>query len=225
MCGRFAQSQTREEYLAYLAEEAERDIAFNPEPIRRYNVAPGTRVLLLSERDEQLHLDPVIWGYAPGWWDKLPLINARVETAATSRMFKPLWQHGRAICFSDGWFEWKKEDDKKQPYFIHRKDGKPIFMAAIGSVPFERGDETEGFLIVTAAADQGLVDIYDRRPLVLMPEAAREWMQQDVTGAQAIEIAGDGAVSADHFTWPPVSRAVGNVTNQGPELIEAIARL
>ncbi len=49
MCGRFAQSQTREEYLAYLAEEAERDIAYDPEPIGRYNVAPGTKVLLLSE--------------------------------------------------------------------------------------------------------------------------------------------------------------------------------
>ncbi len=108
-----------------------------------------------------------------GGEDKPALINARVETAATSRMFKPLWQHGRAICFADGWFEWKKEGDKKQPYFIHRKDGKPIFMAAIGSVPFERGDEAEGFLIVTAAADQGLVDIHDRRPLVLVPEAAR----------------------------------------------------
>lgn len=57
-------------------------------------------------------LDPVFWGYAPGWWDKPPLINARVETAATSRMFKPLWQHGRVICFADGWFEWKKEGDK-----------------------------------------------------------------------------------------------------------------
>lgn len=44
-------------------------------------------------------------------------------------------------------------------------------MAAIGSIPFERGDEAEGFLIVTAAADQGLVDIHDRRPLVLSPEA------------------------------------------------------
>ncbi len=54
------------------------------------------------------------------------------------------------------------EGDKKQPYFIHRKDGNPIFMAAIGSVPFERGDETEGFLMVTAAAAQGLVDIHDR---------------------------------------------------------------
>ena len=106
MCGRFAQSQTREDYLALLAEDIERDIPYDPEPIGRYNVAPGTKVLLLSERDEHLHLDPVFWGYAPGWWDKPPLINARVETAATSRMFKPLWQHGRAICFADGWFEW-----------------------------------------------------------------------------------------------------------------------
>ncbi|EJM8988456.1 SOS response-associated peptidase family protein, partial [Salmonella enterica] len=146
--------------------------------IGRYNVAPGTKVLLLSERDEQLHLDPVIWGYAPGWWDKAPLINARVATAASSRMFKPLWQHGRAICFADRWFEWKKEGDKKQPYFIHRKDGKPIFMAAIGSTPFERGDEAEGFLIVTSAADKGLVDIHDRRPLALTPETARVWMRQ-----------------------------------------------
>ena len=80
MCGRFAQAQSREEYLAHLVEAAERDIAWDPAPIGRYNVAPGTKVLLLNERDEQLHLDAVYWGYAPGWWDKPPLINARVET-------------------------------------------------------------------------------------------------------------------------------------------------
>ena len=143
MCGRFAQAQTREEYLAYLADEGDRDIAYDPAPIGRYNVAPGTKVLLLSERDELLHLDPVFWGYAPGWWDKAPLINARVETAATSRMFKPLWQHGRAICFADGWFEWKK-------------------------------------------------------------------------------IASDGAVPTDKFVWHAVTRTVGNVKNQGRNLIEQI---
>ena len=38
MCGRFAQAQTREEYLAYLAEEAEYDIPWDPAPIGRYNV-------------------------------------------------------------------------------------------------------------------------------------------------------------------------------------------
>ena len=123
MCGRFAQSQTREDYLAFLAEDIERDIPYDPEPIGRYNVAPGTKVLLLSERDEHLHLDPVFWGYAPGWWDKPPLINARVETAATSRMFKPLWQHGRVICFADGWFEWKKEGDKNSWYCRQKLHG------------------------------------------------------------------------------------------------------
>lgn len=80
----------------------------------------------------------------------------------------------------------------------------------------------EGFLIVTAAADKGLVDIHDRRPLVLVPDAAREWMKQDVSSKEAEEIAADGAVSADHFIWHPVTRAVGNVKNQGPELIEPV---
>lgn len=219
MCGRFAQAQTREAYLSQLAEALERDIPYDPEPIGRYNVAPGTKVLLLNEREAQLHLDPVHWGYAPGWWNKAPLINARVETAASSRMFKPLWQHGRAIVFADGWFEWKKAGDKKQPYFIYRQDRKPLFFAAIGSTPFERGDENEGFLIVTAAADKGLIDIHDRRPLVLTPDAALAWMSQDIGGKEAGEIAEDGAVPAGDFSWHPVTRSVGNIRNQGAELI------
>lgn len=42
MCGRFTQYNSREEYLAFLGEEAERDIPYDPEPVGRYNVAPGT---------------------------------------------------------------------------------------------------------------------------------------------------------------------------------------
>lgn len=95
-------------------------------------------------------------------------------------------------------------------------------MAAIGSTPFERGDEAEGFLVVTAAADNGLVDIHDRRPLVLSPEAAREWIRQEVGGKEAEEIAADGSVPADKFIWHSVSRAAGNVKNQGAELIEPV---
>lgn len=71
-------------------------------------------------------MDLVFSGYAPGWGNKSPLINARVETAA------------------------------------------------VGSMSFERDDEAEGFLIVTSAADKGLVDIHARCPLVLTPEAAWE---------------------------------------------------
>ena len=77
-------------------------------------------------------------------------------------------------------------------------------------------------MIVTAAADQGLVDIHDRRPLVLTPEAAREWMRQDIGGKEAEEIAADGAVPADKFIWHAVTRAVGNVKNQGECIIQKI---
>lgn len=52
---------------------------------------------------------------------------------------------------------------------------------------------------MTSAADKGLVDIHDRRPLVLSPEAAREWMHQDIGGKEAEEIASDGSVPADKF--------------------------
>ncbi|MFJ3458673.1 SOS response-associated peptidase family protein [Scandinavium goeteborgense] len=217
MCGRFTQYHSREEYLAFLGEEAKRDIPYDPQPVGRYNVAPGTRVLLLSERSSQLKLDPVHWGYAPEWWNKPALI-----TAAGSRMFRPLWEHGRAIVFADGWFEWVQQNGVKQPFFIHRKDGYPLLLAAIGKKPFENGNDQEGFLIVTAAADEGLLDIHDRRPLVFTPDTARNWLRENTTGKEAEDIAREGSLSSEGFTWHPVSLAVGNPKNQGRELIEPL---
>ncbi|HAT1575841.1 TPA: hypothetical protein I8Y25_002211 [Raoultella ornithinolytica] len=76
---------------------------------------------------------------------------------------------------------------------------------------------------MAAGAEQGLVDIHDRRPLVMVPEAARKWMKLAIGRKEASEIAADSSVSADHFTWHPVSRAVGNVKNQEPELIEKLS--
>lgn len=55
--------------------------------------------------------------------------------------------------------------------------------------------------------------------------AEREEMRQDVPGLQAVETTEGGVVSAEHFFLHPVSRAVSDVKNQGPELIEAIERL
>lgn len=219
MCGRFSQSLSRDEYLSSFQDNIQQDISFDPTPIGRYNVAPGTRVLLLSTRSDALHLDPVLWSYAPGWWDKPPLINARVETASTSRMFKSLWLHGRSVVFADGWFEWVKEGNTKQPYFIRRKDQKPVFLAAIGSVPFERGDNAEGFLIVTSAAQKGLLEIHNRRPVIFSPDAALQWMHPDLSGKDAEALASLANTPPEEFEWYPVPKAVGNVKNQGPEVI------
>ena len=43
MCGRFTQYNSREEYLAFLGEEAERDIPYDPEPVGRAVGNPGNQ--------------------------------------------------------------------------------------------------------------------------------------------------------------------------------------
>jgi putative SOS response-associated peptidase YedK len=129
------------------------------------------------------HLDPVVWSFAPAWWGKQPLINARVETAATSRMFKPLWTHGRAIVFANAWYEWKKEGNTKQPYLIFRKECHPQSLA---------------------------------------PAAARIWRGQNTCSEEADDIAREGNVPANEFTWYAVSQEVGNVKQQGAKLIEPV---
>jgi putative SOS response-associated peptidase YedK len=70
------------------------------------------------------------------------------------------------------------------------------------------------FLIVTAAADQGLVDIHDRRPLVLTPEAAREWMRQDLRERGRGNNCRWRSVSRPFHMAPSFTR-VGNLKNQG----------
>ncbi|MDT8849357.1 SOS response-associated peptidase family protein [Pantoea dispersa] len=218
MCGRFAQYSSRDDYFEALGAAPE-ELTRDPEPVGRYNVAPGTKVLLLSERDGDLAFDPVYWGYGPEWWDKAPLINARGETAASGRMFKPLWEHGRAVVPADGWFEWQKSGAGKQPYFIYHRERQPLFFAAIGKAPFNREHGREGFVIVTAASNQGMVDIHDRRPLVLTADAVREWLSHDTSPARAADIARDSALPESAFTWHPVATKVGNIHNQGAELI------
>lgn len=68
---------------------------------------------------------------------------------------------------------------------------------------------------MTSATDKGLVDIHDRRPLVLSSEAAREWLQQGVGGKEAEEIAAGGAVPTDKFIWHAVTRAWGTLKTKG----------
>ena len=80
-------------------------------------------------------------------------------------------------------------------------------------------DEGDGFVIITAASDQGMVDIHDRRPLVLDASAAREWLEPDLDPLRAEEIVRTMCSPTEDFEWFPVDRAVGNVRNQGPYLI------
>ena len=228
MCGRFVQYLGVADYLKVLGTERLIVSGYDNQPIARYNVAPSSRVNILHNQQDDLRIDPVRWGWAPFWAKgKRPdPINARVETVTTGKFFKQLWPDSRALVMTDGWYEWVKDQDnpkKKQPYFIRLKSKAPMFFAALAEVHTGLAPhESDGFVIITAASDQGMVDIHDRRPVVFAPERAREWIEAGLDRDRAEELAVECCQLTADFEWYPVDKMVGNVKNQGAELIKAI---
>lgn len=228
MCGRYSIYEGMDDYLKQLAIDLMVINGYDHERINRYNVAPSTRVEVIRPVPGGLSIDRVKWGWSP-FWAKVKRpdpINARAETVTTGKFFKSLWPCGRALAPANGWFEWVPEPDdpkRKQPYYIQAANGGPLFFAALAEVHSGmESDERSGFVIVTAAADEGLVDIHDRKPLVLAPELAREWIDPDTTTDRLEEIVQTGCRPSKDFLWFPVTTKVGNVRNQGAELIQPI---
>ncbi|WP_028693913.1 SOS response-associated peptidase family protein [Pseudomonas cremoricolorata] len=229
MCGRYSLYESMDFYLRQLALDLVVINGYDDAQINRYNVAPRSRVEVIRQVPGGLSVDRLRWGWAPAWaTGKGPLpINARAETVSSARFFQALWPHGRALAPANGWFEWVAGgagSPRKQPYYIHGAQHEPLFFAALAEPPgTATGDQRDGFVILTAAADQGLLDIHDRKPLVLSPALAREWLDPGTSAQRAEAIARDGCRVAADFRWHAVNAAVGNVRNDGETLIEPLA--
>ncbi|PQV52994.1 SOS response-associated peptidase [Paraburkholderia sp. BL21I4N1] len=249
MCGRISQYRDPRLYTQHLG-LADPLMLFDASDRRPgYNLAPGTHPLAIFA-DQTLR--PVHWGYCPDWAREQHLpqtINARADTAPTARYFEELWKTGRVLVPADGWFEWRRaaasstegvdgEPDvaqtaassdatphhaSRQPYFVRLKSAAPMYLAALSSV---RGTEPQtegmGLVIVTANADAGLVDLYDRRPLVFGPDAARRWLDPELPAEELEQLARAGGLAAGRFRWHRVSHDVDRTLNDEPGLIEAL---
>lgn len=228
MCGRYSIYESMDHYLRQLSLDLVVINGYDHEAINRYNVAPSTRVEIIRQVGDGLTVDRVKWGWSPFWAKgKRPdPINARAETVATGTFFKGLWPGGRALAPANGWFEWipdPAEPKRKQPYYITSTDGGPLYFAALAEVHQSIDpNERDGFVIITATADEGLIDIHDRKPLVLTPELAREWIAPSTSPERASAIVEQGCRPAADFRWFPVDKAVGNVRNEGASLVAPI---
>jgi len=224
MCGRFAQYQKPSRYGQLMG----LDLFQGAPALERYNVAPTTGVHVIHQDGDTYRGSIIPWGWKPHWAKgRAGPINARLETVATKPFFRPIWKHGRCIVGADGWYEWKKDPEdpkRKQPYFIRLKSGEPLLFAAIGQLPQhdEEPGQGAGFVIITGEADAGLIDVHDRKPLVLAPDFAKSWLSADTSPDDALHIAEHQELPANAFEWYPVGSAVGNVRNKGPQLIQPI---
>lgn len=216
MCGRLSQYRGIHDFVAVLSMPGAMVNNVGDQPLGCYNAAPTMQLALLHIANDALHADAVLWGWRPHWaTDRAAPINARVEKVANGRFF-------RAICPIDSWFEWVNEGGpKKQPYLIRHRDGSPILCAAIGRLPGadEGPGEHDGFVTIIADSAGGMVDIHDRRPVILAPDLAREWLDPATPPERAEQMVLHEGEPSEIFEWFKVDRVVGNSRNQGAHLI------
>ena len=139
------------------------------------------------------------------------------------RFWVGAFSRARCIVPMLGYYEWTGEKGHKQPWHIHRKDGAPLFMVALANFgTFEEHRAEAGFVIVTDDASGGMLDLHDRRPVVLEAADAQLWLDPDMPPEGALELVRRSAVPADRFEWYKVSTAVNRVGSNGPQIAAPI---
>ena len=245
MCGRYSSTKAP----ADLADEFRAVDATDGGKVAYFNVAPTKQVVAVVERhprDEEGTPDPehvertlrmLRWGLVPSWSKDLSggarMINARVESAAQKPAFRRALAARRCLLPADGWYEWQRGPEHKQPYFTHYRDGSSIALAGLWEYwkPKDDPDNRYPDGLVTAAvlttdAVGPLAQVHDRMPLVLPPSAWDAWLDPDRgpdDDAVAALLAPPAPELVARMELRPVSPRVNNVRNNGPELLAALA--
>jgi len=190
---------------------------------RSYNTAPGQWVIVVRPDKSELLADVAQWGLVPTW-SKGPgsgpqPINARSETIAEKPLFRGAFRRKRCIVPASGFFEWRVEGKAKQPFYIHPAEGDLFaFAGLLEDWQGPNGELLNTTCIITTAPNELMVRIHDRMPVILPRDAWALWLDPL---AQPAELQGLlRPYPSERMAAYPVSLAVGNVANNGPELLE-----
>ena len=222
MCGRFSITGDLDFYAEYFGVD---DIRTDPlEP--SWNVAPTDSVYVVAENDGKRSLGSMKWGLVPHWAkDKKSIqINARLETVATTSMFRDSFARKRCLIPADGFYEWEPPEKGRSPHWIYRADGHPLVFAGIwASRMNEDTQEWERTCsIITTEADGSVRDIHHRMPVALVPDVWDAWMDREMTDPEtALELV--RTVDPDEIMEHEVSKRVNSVKNNDHDLTAAVA--
>ncbi len=219
MCGRFALA-TDKKILEMLY-----DLEVRAELPPRYNIAPSQDVLgvRLSPQNQKKETAFFKWGLVPFWADDESIgnrmINARGETASQKPSFRNAFKKRRLLIPATGFFEWKKENGRKQPFYICRKDGRPFSLAGLWE-RWEKGEAPlETCTILTTEPNELVAAMHNRMP-VIIPEKAIEYWLHSPPGSSLNSLL--KPYPAEELTAYKVSRMVNNPAADSEELIEPV---
>lgn len=245
MCGRYVIASSPE----ILADRFRVDDVSFDEHTPDYNVTPRAMVPIVRDRparEDREHarvLSLVRWGLVPSW-AKDPklgdrLINARSETVATTNSYQNAFRKRRCIIPADAFYEWTSKDKltpeqksakvPRQPYLVHRRDGEPMAFAGLWEIwrdeAVEDRDAPDAWLrtctIITTGANDVLVPIHDRMPVMLAEPTWDTWL--DPANADGAELESLLVPAPDEWLEVyPVSTRVNKPDNNDASLVERV---
>jgi putative SOS response-associated peptidase YedK len=207
MCGRYA-LHSSPEVIALLFGLSE-----VPAGAPRYNIAPASQVLILRKADDARVPALVRWGLVPRW-ARDPSIgakmnNARAETVAEKPSFREAYRRRRCLIPANGFFEWKLEGGRKQPYYIHPSGAGMFAFAGL----WEQWHDLQTCAIITTEANAKMAAVHERMPVILSSTEYSHWL---AGGEGLLKACADDAIAIRR-----VSCDVNNARNDAPRLIEA----
>ena len=174
----------------------------------RYNIAPTSQVLIIRNNEAAM----VRWGLVPRW-AKDPTIgakmnNARAETVAEKPSFREAYRKRRCLIPANGFYEWKLENGLKQPYYVYPSGGALFAFAGL----WEQWNDLQTCAIITTEANAKMAAVHERMPVIVSPGEYSDWL----AGTEiSLRPCPDSAIDLRR-----VGRAVNNVRNDLPELLE-----
>jgi putative SOS response-associated peptidase YedK len=177
MCGRF----TLFEADTILSKDFGAPIPF--EFLPRYNIAPTQQILAVRQSTGKEVREAIFlrWGLIPRW-AKDPsvgnrMINVRAETVAEKPAFRSAFLSRRCLVPSSGFYEWKKEEKRKQPYYIRPKDRSSFAFAGLWEQwQSPEGSPVESCALITTEANELISQLHDRMPVILPPFIYSLWL-------------------------------------------------
>ena len=221
MCGRFTQCLSwRQIHELYSLTGA---AALNVQP--RYNGAP-TQDFIACRLDATGNRSAakLRWGLVPPWAKDVKIgarmINARAETVSEKSAFLSAFRSRRCLVPANGWFEWRRTADGKQPYFLALDDGSPMSFAGLWEHWDKGGEIVQSFSIITTEAAPALATIHHRQPAIISGHAVATWLDPASPREDLLDLVRESHVDA--YEVRPVSTRVNNVRNDDPAILDRL---
>ena len=194
-----------------------------------WNLAPTDplTIVMLDESGERV-VATMRWGLIPSWSrdEKLAYstFNARAEGLETKATFRDAWKAGRrCLVVTNGFYEWDKRVSVRQPYAIACTMDEHTVMAGLWEEwTAANGERIKTVTIITCEANDLIRRLHDRMPVILADEDWAKWLGE-IPASDAELKALLKPYSSEQMKLWPVDKKVGNVRNNGPDLIRPVA--